>query len=139
MHICDLPAVPQLYRCIEQVSNIEGTAPDLWHSPVDVQQGIYRLHAGAHGVFRSEDGISGGLGELADKGKIDGPFGHYSRPVSRRPGHEKGGDIGHHAGDGVGAVLGQILDLLLRYAQVVEPLHADLFTGAVPHSCRVYR
>ena len=35
--------------------------------------------------------------------------------------------------DGVGAVLGQLLDLALRHADVVQPLHADLFAGALPH------
>ena len=30
-------------------------------------------------------------------------------------------------------MLGQLLDFALRHADVVQPLHADLFAGALPH------
>src|SRR5699024_11794783 len=100
--------------------------PYFGYAPVDVKKGINRLHAGAHGIFGCEYGVSGSFGELTDEGEIHGSVGDYLRTVAGGSRHEKRRYIWHHAGDCVSAVFCHRLDLRLGNTKVVKPFHAYL-------------
>ena len=133
LHIDGFLAVPQLHGGIQQIPDIIYAAPDLRHATIHVQQGIHGLHTGPHGVLRGEDGVTGCLGKLAQEGEVHSAVGYDLGPISVGTGHEEGVDIGHHHRDGVGAIGGHVLDFALRHADVIQPLHADLLTGTLPH------
>jgi hypothetical protein len=73
-----------------------------WYFFVDAEEGVYGHLRGTHGVFHGKDHVIGDFGELTEKGKINGPLGHYCRAVAFRAGQEFTGDIWHHARDAKG-------------------------------------
>src|SRR5699024_11054211 len=107
--------------------------PYFGYAPVDVKKGINRLHAGAHGIFGCEYGVSGSFGELTDEGEIHGSVGDYLRTVAGGSRHEKRRYIWHHAGDCVSAVFCHRLDLRLGNAKMVKPFHTDLLACTLTH------
>ena len=82
IHISDLLAVTQFDRCIDQAADIIGAAPDLGHAAVDVEQGVNRFHAGAHGVLGGENSVARRLGELPNEGEVHGALRHDERTVA---------------------------------------------------------
>ena len=98
------PAVHQADGAVQQLPDVVHAAPHLGHPPVHPQQAVDGLHGGAHGVLGGEHGVPGGIGELAQEGEVHTAVGDHIGPVSPGPGHEKGGDVGHHGGHAHGAV-----------------------------------
>ena len=127
------PAVHQADGAVQQLPDVIHAAPHLGHAPVHPQQAVDGLHGGAYGVLGGEHGVPGGVGELAQEGEVHAAVGDHIGPVSPGPGHEKGGDVGHHGGHAHGAVGSQVRDLLHRHADVVEPLLGDLLSGTLLH------
>ena len=126
-------AVHQANRAIQQAANVIHAAPYLRHATVHTQQAVDRLHGGTHRILGGKHGIPGRLGKLTQKGEVDTAVGNYVGPVSRSPGHEEGGDIGHHGGHTHRAILGQLRNQFRRHTDVVEPLLGDLLAGTVLH------
>ena len=85
-HVGDLLAIAQFYRGVEQVAHVVDAAPDFRHAAVDIKKRVDCFHAGAHGVFRSEDGVARRLGKLANEGEVDRALRHHVGPVSRGAG-----------------------------------------------------
>ena len=126
-------AVHKLHVAVQELPDVVDAAPDLGHAPVHMEKAVYGFHGGAHGVLSSEDGVPGGLRELSQEGEVDTSVRNHVRAVALCPGHEEGGDIGHHGGNADGAVLRQLRDILHGHAQVVEPFFRNLPAGAFPH------
>ena len=112
IHLGERLTVPEHDGGVEQIPDVVGAPPHLGHAPVYVQQGVDRLHAGAHGIFGGEDGVPGDLGKLAQEGEVYRAVRHDLGAVGVVAGHEEGIDVGHHHGHRVGAALGQFLDAL---------------------------
>ncbi len=68
-----------------------------------------------------------------DEREVDRTVGHDLRAVAFGSGLEERGDVRHHARRGVAFVRGQIHDLILGDADVVQPLCCQLDAGAVAH------
>lgn len=117
----------------QKFTHVVLTAPDLRHAAVDVQQRVDGFHAGTHGVFRGEDGVARGFGELTDEREVHGTRRHDLRAVGLLPRLEEGVDIRHEAGRGVAGVVRQGVDSVGRHADVIQPFAADLFAGAIAH------
>ena len=131
--VIERPPVAQRHRCVQQVADVIGAAPDLRHAAVHIKQRIDCLHAGADRILRGEDRVSRRLCKLPEEGKILRACRHNIRSVPCLTRHKECGDIRHHDRNSAAAVLRQLLDLVLRHAQMIQPLLADLLACALPH------
>ena len=125
VHLGERSAVPEADGGFQQIPDVIEAAPDLGHASIHVEEGVDSHHSGTHGIFSGKHGIPLHFGKLAQEGKVHRSFRHHLGPVALGAGHEVGAGEGHHGGHRVGAVGGQLLDLILGHADVVEPLHAD--------------
>ena len=133
-----LLAIPHHDRRVEQRTNVVPRAPPrLRHAPLDVQQGVDRLHRRPHRVFDGEDDVPRvALGELPQEPEVNRSLGHHLGTVAVVPGQEEGRDVGHHARMHVHRLGCQLVDLIVRHPQVVEPFPGDLLAGALTHRLR---
>ena len=132
-----LLAIPHHDRRVEQRTNVILRAPRLRHAPLNVQQGVNCLHRRPYRVFDGEDDVPRvALGELPQEPEVDRSLGHYLRPVAVGPGQEEGRDVGHHTRMHVHRLGRQLVDLIVRHPQVVEPFTGDLLAGALTHRLR---
>ncbi len=76
------------------------------------------------------------LGELPQEPEVDRSLGHHLGTVAVTPGQEEGRDVGHHARMHVHRLGRQLVDLIVRHPQVVEPFPGDLLAGALTHRLR---
>ena len=76
------------------------------------------------------------LGELPQEPEVDRSLGHHLGTVAVAPGQEEGRDVGHHARMHVHRLGCQLVDLIVRHPQVVEPFPGDLLAGALTHRLR---
>ena len=130
LHVGDGLAVPDQRGGVQQIADVERAAPYFGHAAVDVAQRVDGFHAGAHGILGGENGVARRFRELSDEREVHRAFGHDVGSVACGARHEECRDVGHHARNRVGAVLGELLDLRFGNAQVVQPFHADLLAGA---------
>ena len=127
-----LLAIPHHDPRVEQRTNVVQRAPRLRHAPLDVQQGVDRFHRRPRGVFDGEDDVPRvALGELPQEPEVDRSLGNHLGTVAVTPGHEEGRDVGHHARMHDHRLGRQLVDLIVRHPQVVEPFPGDLLAGAV--------
>ena len=133
LHIRQRFAIAQTDCGFQQVSDVIHAAPDLRDTAIHVHQRVDRDHRRAHGILRGEYRVPRQFREVAQESEIHRAFGHDFGAISGPARHEIRAGKGHHGGDGLRAVCRQILDLILRDADVIQPLHADFFAGAVPH------
>ena len=73
------------------------------------------------------------LGELPQEPEVDRSLGHHLGTVAVTPGQEEGRDVGHHARMHDHRLGRQLVDLIVRHPQVVEPFPGDLLAGALTH------
>ena len=71
------------------------------------------------------------LGELAQEPEVDRSLGIDLGTVAVTPRHEERGDVGHHAGMHDHRLGRQLVDLIIRHPEVIEPFPGDLLAGAV--------
>ena len=76
------------------------------------------------------------LGELPQEPEVDRSLGHHLGTVAVAPGQEEGRDVGHHTRMHVHRLGCQLIDLIVRHPQVVEPFTGDLLAGALTHRLR---
>ena len=70
---------------------------------------------------------------MTDKCEIHSALRHYLRAVGFFSRLEKGVDIRHKAGCGIAGLLGESVNFIGRNTNMVQPLAANLFAGAVTH------
>ena len=92
---------------------------DLWHAAINIKQGIDRFHTGSDGIFRRKNRVPRRFGKLPEERKIYAALRYNSGTITITAGHEKGGNIRHHTGNGISAVFCQPLDLALWHTHVI--------------------
>ncbi len=73
------------------------------------------------------------LGELPQEPEVDRSLGHYLGTVAVTPWQEEGRDVGHHARMHDHRLGRQLVDLIVRHPQVIEPFQGDLLASALTH------
>ena len=87
-HLCKRSSVTHTDCCLQQVSYIIDTSPNLRDSPIHVQKGIYRYHCGSHGIFRGKYRISRNFGKVTYESKVNVSFRNNIRSVACGTRHE---------------------------------------------------
>lgn len=126
-------AVTDVMDGLEQGADVKGRGVDLGDAAVDARQLVDGLHGGAARVLGGEDAVAPRLGKLADEGEVGGALGHDVRAVAGVARHEERRHVRHHDGHGLGPRGGELGDLGLGDAHVVQPLLRDFLAGALGH------